>query len=108
MKTLLVLINDPYKCDNIIKYATDMATDMRMNVHLLYIKNPASYAVTGSAASTPHPASGEIELAKVEEDKLNAVKFIENKLHSSGGLISSDIPVNVGAESGAMDLVVNR
>jgi hypothetical protein len=56
MKTLLSLINDPVNSEEFVRYSAEMAGDMGLNLHLLYIQNPALYSMTSSTiAATSHP-----------------------------------------------------
>jgi nucleotide-binding universal stress UspA family protein len=109
MKTLLVLINDPINSEGFIRYSVEMAADMKMNLHLLYIQNPALYTLSsGTAAATSHPVGSDIDVVRLEEERKNAINAIEKNLENFRNNISSDISINVSSEAGAMDLVVNR
>lgn len=109
METLLALINNPLNSDDFVSYSAEMASDMKFNLHFLYIQNPALYSLSsGSAAATAHPVGSEVEITRLEEERKNAVKSIEKKLEDFKKSVSADININVSSETGAMDMVVNR
>jgi nucleotide-binding universal stress UspA family protein len=110
MKTLLALINDPLNTDCIVRYSAGMAEDLGLNLHLIYIQNPAHYTLSSGTAVAGAQAVGDsnLDLIRLEEEKRNALSSIEIKLNEYRSSISPGITVNTSVETGGMDLVINQ
>lgn len=109
MKTLLSLINEPVNSGGLIRYSVEMAADTGLNLHFLYIQNPAIYTLsTGTAVAAAHTEYNELDEARLEADRKEALQEIEKNIEDIRYGISSDIDIKVSSETGAMDLVVNQ
>ena len=109
MKTLLALVNNPANSEGFIKYSAQMAQDMNHNLHLIHIQNPAIYTLSaGSAVATSQPVAGEIDMARMEEEKKYALRAIEEKVEKISNDISSDVKIEISGETGALETVVNE
>ncbi len=109
MKTILALINDPLSSENFVRYTTDMAAYLNFNLHLMYIQNPALYSLSpGTTAPSSHPVGTELEMTRLEEERRNALKSMEENLEITRNNMQTDISIRLSSETGSKDIIVNR
>jgi hypothetical protein len=107
MKTLLAVVNNPVNSRNFIRYSMMTANDFGLNLHFLYIQNPAVFSFgTDVATYTANPVHHEANFARLEADKENAIKSIAE---NSGELLNElqfDIPLETATETGPADTAI--
>lgn len=90
MKTLLVIINFPDNSEEIIRYAAQMARDLRLEVHLINIQNADNYPL-GTAGSTG------VEMAQVQKNLEEMAENAKNTFKKNIHKIQAEITgVNFG------------
>jgi nucleotide-binding universal stress UspA family protein len=111
MKKLLAIVNDPVNSDDFVDYSIRLAMDFNLNVDLMYIQNPAIFNFgTDAATSTAHPVQSynEIDIARLETDRDNALKSITSKIDQFTTGISPGISVEAISETGSSDIIIDQ
>lgn len=108
MQTLLAILTNPVKFEDFIKYTLSMSVDLGCNLHFLYIQNPDMYTIsTGTATTTSHPVTNDLDVQMLVTDRENALEHIRENLD---GIKDSSKPgsIQVSAETGRMSMVVDH
>ncbi|MEA1896815.1 MAG: universal stress protein [Bacteroidota bacterium] len=99
MKTLLVLIKNQDEAESIIKYAVDLARDLKTNIHLFYVENPSS-----APLGTPDlMGAAAIQLQRSLEKKIKAGREaiadqLKGMMHKISGEVMVEISEHIGDE----------
>lgn len=105
MKTLLAIINEPDNSKEFIKYAAQLAKDLKTNLTLLAVQNPEAYpmgAPDATGAMTVHVQKGLEEIAK--EAKQNLLQLSQEVVSE----LSFTIEINVLSEIGITKFIVQE
>lgn len=82
-----------------IRYTASMATDLKYNLHLFNIPNPAKYMLSsGTVSGTSHPLGYNLDVTGLEKDKQETVKSIIDRGDKSFGEYINDTAVDIQAD----------
>jgi len=104
MRTLLGLISIPGEAQGILQYLMDMAEDLRVKLHLLYVENPVYYPLgspdlTGAAVARLQESLEQ----KVGEGKKTLEEMINRLSPRMGGALDVKVFAEVGNESAILN-----
>lgn len=105
MKKLLAIINDPNNSSDLIKYAANLANDLKTDLHLLYVQNPEAYSLAtpeAAGAMTVPIQKGLEELAEKAKDSLDKIaKEVKTEL-------SLNVSIDSSSEIGVTKFIVEK
>jgi len=105
MKTLLAIINRPEESKSFIKYAANLAIDLKLKLHLIFVQNPEAYPL--GAPGTTGTMTVEIQKG-LEEMAENAQKSIEELTKEVKSEIDKDLATDVTTEVGVPKFIVEE
>jgi nucleotide-binding universal stress UspA family protein len=109
MRTLLALISDRLHSEKFIRYTVGMATDLKYNLHLFYIPNPARYMLSsGTVSGTSHPLGYNLDVTGLEKERQEALKSIKENLANINDGLYEQINIEISAEAGTADMIINH
>jgi nucleotide-binding universal stress UspA family protein len=109
MKTILGMIRDPQTSDGFIQYLFELAKDLNVQVHLLYVENPAQYPLgvqdtTGAALANLQKSLEK----KVDEGKKILNQHLQEMMPTIAGKVIVEVSTRIGNEAMLIDEMVNK
>jgi hypothetical protein len=105
MKTLVAIINEPKNSIDFIRYVSNMAGDLKLNLHLLYSENLSTYPL-GTTGATG------IEIAQVQSNQRmlieDAKKILESHIKEISSEISKEVFIDYTSELGDTATIVSK
>ncbi len=109
MKTILAVITDLLDSEKFIKYNVNLAEDMKFNLHLVYVQNPALYTLsTGTAASSSQPMDNEVDTVRLETERKNALKSVKEQVNKFQNDLPESISIEVSVDAGTVTMILNQ
>jgi nucleotide-binding universal stress UspA family protein len=105
MKTLLAIINDPADSAPFLKYVIQMAGDLHLNLHLLYIQDPQAYPIGTTGATGAAAIQFERNLEKEREDTLDSLKEQVDILLQE---LTLQMKVDFSSETGSRNMIAEK
>jgi nucleotide-binding universal stress UspA family protein len=92
MKKLLAIIDDPNNSKELIKYAANLANDLKTDLHLLHVQNPEAYPLASPEAASTMT----VQIQKGLEELADKAK---NTLDKNADEVKTELSLNVSIDS---------
>lgn len=105
MQTLLVITSNPEDSKILLRYATGLAKDLQMSVHLMYVQDPNIYPTTmpGSMGDVTVLLQENMEIIAA-----NMKKVLEQQVREIHKEMSPDIPIDFSSKTGIVSLIASE
>jgi nucleotide-binding universal stress UspA family protein len=100
MGNLLAIVKDPKDSKEFVKYALNLASDLQISLHLLYVQDPANYALGSSGITGNAQVQIELNLKKMAEE---AKKILVDLVRDYA---SSELLVRISTETGIIRTII--
>lgn len=105
MKTLLAIVNNPYNSGMFIKYVLQMAGDLSLDLHLLYIQDPQAYPIDSTGATGAAALQFE---QTMEFERERALKSLEAKVEEINKNSSLNVKTRFSTETGSRNITADN
>ncbi|SMO45455.1 Universal stress protein family protein [Saccharicrinis carchari] len=106
MKTLLAIINEPKESKGFIRYVAQMATNLKVNVHVLYAYSRVEYPLNVTANNM---GQASLEIHKTMEEFLeNSKTILQRYMNELSAEVSNNVFTGITVEIGGTEVSAEK